>query len=121
MTRTRGEPPPSLIDKGFPFQVALHCEDVRLNFDQVMLLSHQLGSYRLNQSIYVHPDRYIIYMFAEERDAACFLKAFEGEWITPEQRRKRTWVPRYSWMTVGCYGNQVASAPDKGEHAVLLC
>lgn len=104
MARSRGEPPASYIDKEYPFQVALHCEDVRLHFDKVELLSQQLGRYRLNQSVYIHPDRYIIYMFADERDAECFLKAFEGEWITAEQRRKDTWKPRYVRMLVGCNG-----------------
>ncbi|MGN7774388.1 hypothetical protein [Phyllobacterium sp. 22552] len=103
MARSRGEPPPTLIDKEYPFQVALHCEDVSLHFDRVSFLSQQLDCYRLRRNVYVHPDRYIVYMFAEQRNAECFLKAFEAEWITPEQSRRGNWVPRYTRMLVG-YG-----------------
>jgi hypothetical protein len=99
--RSRGEPPATLIDRDYPFHVALHCEDVRLHFDAVDQLARQLGRYHLNQYIYVHPERYIIYRFAEQKNAECFLNAFDGEWITPEQRRKGTWVPRHSRMLVG--------------------
>ncbi|MET3650075.1 hypothetical protein ABIC60_004730 [Phyllobacterium ifriqiyense] len=72
------EPPPTLIDKEYPFQVALHCEDVGLHFDRVGFLSKTLGCYRLNRNVYVHPDRYIVYMFAEQRNAECFLKPLTG-------------------------------------------
>lgn len=101
MARSRGEPPPTLIDKEYLFQVALHCDEVKLHFDRVDFLSILLGRYRLNQSIYIHPERYSIYMFVEQRNAECFLKAFEGEWITPEQPRKGNWTPRYKRMLVG--------------------
>lgn len=105
MTRSRGEPAPTYIDQLFPFQVALHSADMHLHFDRVGFLSKQLGCYRLNRTVYVHPERYTVFMFAEQRNAECFLKAFEGEWITPEQSRRGNWVPRYTRMLVGFHGS----------------
>lgn len=90
-----------MIDKEYPFHVALHCADVKLHFDTVNSLSRQLGCYRLNRTVYVHPERYTVFMFSEQQSAECFLKAFEGEWIAPEQSRRGNWVPRYTRMLVG--------------------
>ncbi|EJN04180.1 hypothetical protein [Phyllobacterium sp. YR531] len=100
MARSRGEPPPTLIDKYYPFQVALHASEVKMRFDNVEFLARLLGRYRLNRNVHVHPDVYIVYMFGDQHDAECFQKAFDGEWITPEQSRRKKWTPRYTWMPV---------------------
>lgn len=75
MGRSRGEPPPTMIDRSHPFQVALHCSEVRMRFDNVEFLAHLLGRYPLNRTLSVSGEYYIVYMFSDQRNAEC---PFEG-------------------------------------------
>ncbi|WP_187277121.1 hypothetical protein [Phyllobacterium endophyticum] len=44
---------------------------------------------------------FVIYRFPEPENAECFLKAFDGEWITPEERKKGTWRSKNVRVLVG--------------------
>lgn len=104
MSRSRGEPPPSLVDRDYPFQVAVLACEVAWRHDNVTFLSQLLGCYRLSHSLFVDDDDYVVYLFSDKEAAECFLKAFDGEWITPAERKKRTWRSKNVRMLVGRYG-----------------
>lgn len=99
--RSRGEPPESSVDRDYPFQVAVLACEVQWRHEDIMYLSQKLGCYRLTRSLFVDHDHYVIYLFRERKAAECFLKAFDGEWITPAERKKRTWESRNVRMLVG--------------------
>jgi hypothetical protein len=101
MSRSRGEPPEGLIDREYPFQVAVLACEVSWRFDNVMFLAEKLGCWRLNTSLSVDGEGFIIYRFPRKESAECFLKAFDGEWITPEERKKGTWRSKNVRMMVG--------------------
>jgi hypothetical protein len=101
MSRSRGEPPAGLIDREYPFQVALLACEVSWRFDNVMFLSQKLGCWRLNHTLFVDDERFIVYCFPQRDSAECFLKAFDGEWITPTDRKKETWRSKNVRVRVG--------------------
>jgi hypothetical protein len=51
MTRSRGEPPEGMIDREYPFQVALLACQVSWRFENVLFLSQKLGCWRLNHTL----------------------------------------------------------------------
>ncbi|PSH56730.1 hypothetical protein CU100_15390 [Phyllobacterium endophyticum] len=66
-----------------------------------MFLADKLGAWRPHRSLSVDGEGFIIYRFHKKESAECFLKAFDGEWITPEQRKKCTWRSKNVRMMVG--------------------
>ncbi|MBB3234508.1 hypothetical protein [Phyllobacterium endophyticum] len=101
MSRSRGEPPEGLIDREYPFQIAVLACEVSWRFENVMFLAEKLGSWRLHRSLSVDGEGFIIYRFSRQEGAECFLKAFDGEWITPAERKKGTWRSKNVRMLVG--------------------
>ena len=95
MSRSRHELRDWEIDRSYPFQVALLADGVRYQFDNVLFLSHKLGCSALGFHIYSDGEHYNIYCFPTESAAEVFLKAFDGVWITPRQRKKDTWHSRW--------------------------
>lgn len=109
MSRSRGEPPGGMIDREYPFQVAVLACEVSWRFDDVMFLSQKLGCWRLNRSLSVDDEDFVIYCFPKRESAECFLKAFDGEWIATEERKKRTWRSKNVRMMVGMNVSQTLS------------
>jgi hypothetical protein len=101
MTRSRGAPSVGIIDREYPFQVAVVACEVSWRFENVMFLSQKLGCWRLNHTLFVDDERFIIYCFPQRDSAECFLKAFDGEWITPAERKKETWRSKNVRVRVG--------------------
>jgi hypothetical protein len=87
MSRSRGEPPEGLIDREYLFQVAVLACELSRRFDNVMFLAEKLGCWKPHRSLSVDGEGFIIYRFSKQDGAKCFLKAFDGEWITPQQRK----------------------------------
>ncbi|MGO4450145.1 hypothetical protein AB4Y96_14570 [Phyllobacterium sp. TAF24] len=102
--RSRGAETEAAIDRQYPYQVALLAIEVSYRFDNVDFLSRRLGCYRLNHSYYDDGEGFVIYCFPEKDEAEIFLKAFDGHWITPEQRKKSTWKSPWVRQLVGRYG-----------------
>lgn len=102
--RSRGAISAAMVDREYPYQVALLACEVRYRFDNVEFLSAKLGRYRLNHSYHDDGEDFIIYCFPEQESAEIFLKAFDGRWITPEQRKKHTWKSPWVRQLVGRYG-----------------
>ena len=101
MTRSRGESAAEVIDRKYPFQVALLACEVSWRFENVMFLSQKLGCWRLNHKLSVDGEGFVIYCFPRRESAECFLKAFDGEWITPAERKTKTWRSKNVRMSVG--------------------
>ena len=101
MSYSRHRLRPNDIDRCYPYQVALSADDVRGRFETVKFLSDKLGCSVLGHSYFAFDEHYNVYCFAEDRSAECFLKAMDGDWITPQERKKGTWRPRHPRNLVG--------------------
>jgi hypothetical protein len=86
-----------------------------------MFLSQKLGCWRLNHTMFVDDERFVIYCFPQRRSAECFLKAFFGEWITPQERIKATWRSRNVRMMVGKDISCAALLAEIGEYEYDHC
>jgi hypothetical protein len=113
MSRSRGEPPEGLIDREYPFQVAVLACEVSWRFENVMFLAEKIGCWRLNTSLSVDGEGFVIYRFSKKDSAECFLKAFDGEWISPEERKRGTWCSKNVRMMVGRHVMSSFQSPSK--------
>lgn len=103
MSRSRGEPPESIVNAQYPYQVAILACELSWRMAAIMDHAQSLGCYRLNRFFSVDGEGFVTYRFATQEAAECFLKAFDGEWITSAERNKGTWRSKNVRMLVGCY------------------
>ena len=97
--RRKGELSPSMLDRGWPYQVALPTEDERgerLRFDKDVerfCRGQRLTLAPRHHQVHHDGKWWIVYCFAEPEHAERFRKAFHGEPFNPKDRGKGT-----NWM-----------------------
>lgn len=94
MTRSRGEPPRGLIDRQWPYQVALPRDQCTgQNLERPHEFCRGLKVYSLHPAVNDGHQEYLVCCFAEPEDALQFKEAFSGISFYPEDRKGRNWKP----------------------------
>ena len=97
MSRSRGALTKTMVDRNFPHQVMLRNDaKFRKHLWAVSGQAAKLGASPLGHHFYFDEegDYYSVYCFLSRDNAETFLKAWSGEWISPDDRRKKDWRPR---------------------------
>jgi len=82
MTRARGEPSRSLLNREYPHQVLLLAETVAgKTLDRVIAFHTELGLPVRCRSVFKNDTWHALYYFADEVDAVAFRATFGGERI----------------------------------------
>lgn len=80
MTRARGQPSRTSIDREYPHQVTVPAGDVGgKNFDLIIVFHAQIGVPQRSRSIFKDDRWYDIYCFADPQHAVSFQAIFGGE------------------------------------------
>lgn len=90
--RSRGEPPKTLINKHYPFQVVLFLTDeLRKRLLEVIADEHRLGAYRLHGGVY-HDGRYFsIVKFPTNEGQQEFIQLYGGVPYDPTDKKSKPW------------------------------
>lgn len=90
--RSRGEPPKTLINKEYPFQVVLYLTDWhRTNLVQMLNDRERLGGYPLWRSVYHDKKDFSAAMFQTEEGQQEFIRLYGGKAHNPHDKSSKPW------------------------------
>lgn len=90
--RSRGEPPKTLINKGYPFQVVLYLTDeLRQRLLEVIADEHRLGAYHLHGYQYHEGYHFSIVKFATQEGQQEFIRLYGGVPYDPTDKKSKPW------------------------------
>ena len=88
MTRARGQPPRTLLDREYPHQILVLAENVGgKTFDKVSDFHAKLGITRKRRAVRRDDARYSLYCFANRKHAKLFQAMFGGEMLAQIQSK----------------------------------
>lgn len=92
MSRSRGEPSKTLINKEYPFQVVLYMTDWhRTNLVKMLNDRERLGGYRLWSSVRRDITLFEIAMFQTEDGQQEFIRLYGGKAHNPHDKSSKPW------------------------------
>ena len=97
MSRSRGALTKTMVDRQFPHQIMLRNDaQFRKRLWEVSQLASSLGASPLGHHFYFTEEGsyYSVYCFTSQDNAEAFLKAWSGEWLSPDDRKRGCWRPR---------------------------
>ncbi len=90
--RSRGEPPKTLINKHYPFQVVLFLTDeLRIRLLDVIADEHRLGAYRLHGWQYHECHHFSIVKFPAKEGQQEFIQLYGGVPYDPTDKKSKPW------------------------------
>lgn len=90
--RSRGEPPKTLINKEYPFQVVLFLTEWhRTNLVQMLDDRERLGGYRLWSSARHNITLFSVAMFRTEEGQQEFIQLYGGVPYDPADKKSKPW------------------------------
>ncbi|KAB2671063.1 hypothetical protein F9K77_13985 [Ochrobactrum sp. LMG 5442] len=90
--RSRGEPPKTLINKEYPFQVVLYLTDaLRRALSDVIAEERRLGAYPLHDYRYHDGHYFSIVKFATQEGQGGFIRLYGGVPYDPTDKKSKPW------------------------------
>jgi hypothetical protein len=90
--RSRGEPPQTLINKEYPFQVVLFLTDeLRIRLLEVIADERRLGAYHLHGYRYHECHHFSIMKFPTKEGQQEFIQLYGGAPYDPTDKKSKPW------------------------------